>query len=152
VLDGFKTGLDLLDTAGQEEYKALRDSYMRNYQSFIFLFSVTSRQSFNEVQEWVEQVRRVKDTKNVPIILSANKIDLVNDRVVTTQEGEELAKALDVEYFEVSAKDREACTELYYKAARMARDTMTEVHELWETLEKGKIPSIKSAKKKCNVM
>ncbi len=150
MLDGFKTELDLLDTAGQEEYRALRDQYMRYYTGFIVVYAVCSRSSFDDVTEWVEQVRRVKDTKDVPIIIAANKIDLA--REVTRQEGEQLAADLGVDYFELTATNRDACEELYYRAARLTRDSASEVRELWESLERGIVPKKIQSKKKCFVM
>jgi GTPase KRas protein len=59
--------LDILDTAGQEEYSAMRDSYMRTGQGFILTFSITSRQSFNEATVFRDQIHRVKDADHVPI-------------------------------------------------------------------------------------
>jgi GTPase KRas protein len=61
--------LDILDTAGQEEYSAMRDQYMRTGQGFILVFAITSRSSFDEIASFREQILRVKDKDKVPMIL-----------------------------------------------------------------------------------
>ena len=80
--------LDILDTAGQEEYSAMRDQYMRTGQGFLMVFSITSRSSFDEITSFREQILRVKDADKAPMVLVANKSDLENERQVTTGEGQ----------------------------------------------------------------
>ncbi|KAF8561058.1 hypothetical protein P879_10062 [Paragonimus westermani] len=97
--------MDVLDTAGQDEYSAMREHYMRKGQGFIIVFSVTDPQSFREVPRFYKQILRAKDRETYPMILAANKIDLVQQRKVTEEEGMNLAKELKIEYMETSAKD-----------------------------------------------
>jgi len=54
--------LEVLDTAGQEEYTALRDQWIRDGEGFVLLYSITSRSSFLRIQRFHSQVLRVKDT------------------------------------------------------------------------------------------
>jgi GTPase KRas protein len=61
--------LDILDTAGQEEYSAMRDQYMRTGQGFILVYAITSRSSFDEIVTFKEQILRVKDKDKVPMVL-----------------------------------------------------------------------------------
>ena len=56
------------DTAGQEEYSAMRDQYMRTGQGFLCVYSITSRSSFDEIASFREQILRVKDKDKVPMI------------------------------------------------------------------------------------
>ncbi|KAF5396590.1 Ras protein m ras [Paragonimus heterotremus] len=86
--------MDVLDTAGQDEYSAMREHYMRKGQGFIIVFSVTDPQSFREVPRFYKQILRAKDRETYPMILAANKIDLVQQRKVTEEEGMNLAKEL----------------------------------------------------------
>lgn len=83
---------DILDTAGQEEYSAMRDQYMRTGQGFVMVYSITSRSSFDEINAFREQILRVKDKDTVPMVLAGNKCDLATERQVTTNEGQELAR------------------------------------------------------------
>ena len=77
--------LDVLDTAGQEEYSAMREQYMRTGEGFLLVYSITSRQSFEEIQVFQQQILRVKDRDYFPIIIVGNKCDLDGDREVSTQ-------------------------------------------------------------------
>ncbi|KAH3760826.1 phosphoribosylpyrophosphate synthetase [Pelomyxa schiedti] len=104
MIDGVMFKLDILDTAGQEEYSAMRDQYMRTGEVFSLGYSITSRSSFDEVRTFHEQILRVKDVPDYPKVLVAGKCDLNNDRQVSIAEGMELAKALRCQFFEVSAK------------------------------------------------
>ncbi|CAH8554156.1 unnamed protein product [Heterobilharzia americana] len=97
--------LDVLDTAGQEEFSAMREQYMRKGQGFIIVYSVTDPQSFHEVRRFYRQILRCKNCDSYPMILAANKIDLVQQRKVSEEEGQRLADDLKVPYIETSAKD-----------------------------------------------
>jgi GTPase KRas protein len=77
--------LDVLDTAGQEEYSAMREQYMRTGEGFLLIYSITSRQSFEEIMTFQQQILRVKDKDYFPIIVVANKCDLEKERVVSEQ-------------------------------------------------------------------
>ncbi|XP_018651270.1 putative gtp-binding protein rit [Schistosoma mansoni] len=97
--------LYVLDTAGQEEFSAMREQYMRIGQGFIIVYSVTDPQSFEEVQRFHKEISRCKDCGSYPMILAANKIDLSQQRQVSEEEGKRLATYLQVPYIETSAKD-----------------------------------------------
>jgi len=114
--------LDILDTAGQEEYSAMRDQYMRSGQGFLTVFAVTSRSSFDEVTSFREQILRVKDEDKVPMVLAGNKCDLDNERQVTKAQGEELAKSFGCPFFETSAKARINVEEAFYQLVREIRN------------------------------
>jgi GTPase KRas len=77
--------LDVLDTAGQEEYSAMREQYMRTGEGFLLVYSITSRQSFEEIRVFQQQILRVKDKDYFPMVVVGNKCDLVSEREVTRQ-------------------------------------------------------------------
>jgi len=96
--------LDVLDTAGQEEFSALREQYMRKGDGFLIVYSVIDPNSCKNTRQFYNQILRVKDRKSYPMILVANKIDLVHLRKVSEEEGRELAAELQIPYIETSAK------------------------------------------------
>lgn len=87
VVDDEVALLDVLDTAGQEEYSAMREQYMRTGEGFLLVYSITSRQSFEEIMTFQQQILRVKDKDYFPIIVVGNKCDLEKERVVSEQGG-----------------------------------------------------------------
>ena len=101
--------LNILDTAGQEEFYALRDQYMRSGDGYIIVFSITSVTSFLEVNTIKEQLNIVLDSDNntlIPIILVGNKCDLEEYRQVQSSDAQRLAEEWKVKYFETSAKNK----------------------------------------------
>lgn len=101
--------LNILDTAGQEEFYALRDQYMRSGDGYIIVFSITSVTSFLEVNAIKEQLNIVLDTDDntlIPIILVGNKCDLEEYRQVQSSDAQRLAEEWRVKYFETSAKNK----------------------------------------------
>ncbi|EAL60850.1 hypothetical protein ACTFIW_010590 [Dictyostelium discoideum] len=113
--------LDILDTAGQEEYSAMRDQYMRTGQGFLCVYSITSRSSYDEIASFREQILRVKDKDRVPLILVGNKADLDHERQVSVNEGQELAKGFNCPFMESSAKSRINVEEAFYSLVREIR-------------------------------
>lgn len=76
-IDGEVVGLDILDTAGQEVFSAVRDRYMRDGEGFLLVYSLIERNTFVAMSKISEQIKRVKDTeKHVPIVLVGNKVSV----------------------------------------------------------------------------
>ena len=96
-----------LDTAGTEQFTAMRELYMRQGQGFLLVFSITNQNSLNELFELREQIIRIKDNENVPVVLVGNKLDLEDDRRVARARGFQIAQEWgNVPYFEASARLR----------------------------------------------
>jgi GTPase KRas protein len=99
--------IDILDTAGQEDYSAMRDQYINSGDGFLLVYSVASKLSFQAVRDFHARILRVRDAKSWPCVIAANKCDLpANKREVTKEEGVALAAQLGSPFFETSAKDR----------------------------------------------
>lgn len=103
-IDGNIILLEILDTAGQEEYKSLRDQYMRIADGFILVYSIIDAESLHEIEEYYNQIIRVKDTNDVPMVLVGNKCDLENYRQITKKYVLEYSNKLNIQHYEVSAK------------------------------------------------
>jgi GTPase KRas protein len=117
--------LDILDTAGQEEYSVMRDQYIRTGGGFLLVYSVANRDTFEAMPDFRDQILRVKDSSTFPIVLVGNKCDLPSEQhKVTAQEGKELAKKFGCHFFETSAKTRmniEECFEQLVKEMKGAK-------------------------------
>ncbi|GJJ08651.1 hypothetical protein Clacol_002870 [Clathrus columnatus] len=121
VIDDEVALLDVLDTAGQEEYGAMREQYMRTGEGFLLVYSITSRSSFEEINQFHQQILRVKDTESIPIVVVANKCDLEYERQVGMNEGRDLAKFINSPFVETSAKQRINVDEAFYTLVREIR-------------------------------
>merc|ERR1711953_1121226 len=103
-VEGQQCMLEILDTAGTEQFTAMRDLYMKNGQGFVLVYSITAQSTFNDLQDLREQILRVKDTDDVPMILVGNKCDLEDERVVGKDQGQQLAATFNCAFLETSAK------------------------------------------------
>ena len=101
--NGDQIKVQIWDTAGQERYKSITKSYIKGANGIILIYDVTSRKSFEGIQNWVKQIKDQAPSK-MCITLVANKID-AKERVVTTEEGTKLGTEIDYPFYEVSAKD-----------------------------------------------
>lgn len=102
-LDDRTIRLQLWDTAGQERFRSLIPGYIRDCSMAVVVFDITQKQSFLNIDKWVEDVRNERGG-DVVIMIAANKSDLTDRRVVSTGEIEKKSKDLNVKMVEVSAK------------------------------------------------
>ncbi|KXJ87638.1 ras family-domain-containing protein [Microdochium bolleyi] len=139
VIDGAACMLEVLDTAGQEEYTALRDQWIRDGEGFVLVYSISSRSSFSRIKRFHHQIQRVKEScsaspsypgspitaaapaSSVPIMLVGNKSDRSTEREVSTQEGHALARELGCEFVEASAKACINVEKAFYDVVRILR-------------------------------
>merc|ERR1712061_627488 len=121
VLDGEEVQIDILDTAGQEDYAAIRDNYFRSGEGFLCVFSIAEDDSFQSTQEFRDQILRVKNDNNIPFILVGNKADLTNNRKVQQATANNRAAQWQVPYVETSAKTRENVDKVFYDLMREIR-------------------------------
>ena len=127
-IDGETCLLDILDTAGQDEYSAMRDQYMRTGQGFLLIYAITSRGSFDEAKSFYDHILRVKDSDYVPMVLCGNKCDIINDRQVPRVEGEDLARRFRSPFFEASAKLRLNVDEIFFNLVREIKNYNLSLH------------------------
>ena len=79
-IDGEAALLDILDTAGQEEFSSMQDQWMREGKGFLLVYTITSSQTLDECIILRQKILRAKDSENVPMVLAGNKCDLKDDR------------------------------------------------------------------------
>ncbi|KAK2576081.1 hypothetical protein KPH14_007417 [Odynerus spinipes] len=118
VLDGEEVQIDILDTAGQEDYAAIRDNYFRSGEGFLCVFSITEDDSFQATQEFREQILRVKNDENIPFLLVGNKSDLQEKRKVSLEEAQARSQQWGVPYVETSAKTKENVDKVFFDLMR----------------------------------
>ena len=105
--------IHIWDTAGQERFRSLALNYINNSQGFIFVYDITNRESFNNVENWVNLALE-KNNKNICNFLVGNKTDKEAERKVSVKEGEILAKEKNFFFLETSAKTDDNVQKLFY--------------------------------------
>ena len=146
ILDGVECQIDILDTAGQEDYAAIRDNYFRSGEGFLCVFSITEAESFAATTEFREQILRVKGDEKIPFLLVGNKNDLEDKRQVSAEEAQEKAMEWKVTYVETSAKTRANVDKVFF-------DLMREIKS--RKMDSGAKPpknSKRRPKKKCAIL
>ncbi len=95
--------LEIWDTAGQERFSTITANYYRGAQGALLVYDVTEHTSFERVQAWYERARQLGG-EDIEMVLVGNKTDLpLQDRQISTEEGETLAKELGIPFVETSA-------------------------------------------------
>ena len=96
--------LNLWDTAGQEKFKSLIPGYIKDSQTIIIVYDITSRESFESVELWMKDARALREEDKALIVLAGNKADLgEQDRQVSFEEGDNFAQQKGIMFFEISA-------------------------------------------------
>jgi Ras-related protein Rab-1A len=94
--------LQLWDTAGQERFRSLTSNFFGRADGFVLTYDISNRPSFDHVIGWMRDIK-TRAPPDCDIVLCGNKSDLDNDRVVTYEEGKQLADEYGVQFFETSA-------------------------------------------------
>ncbi|XP_069972148.1 ras-related protein Ral-a isoform X1 [Penaeus vannamei] len=149
VLDGEEVQIDILDTAGQEDYAAIRDNYFRSGEGFLCVFSITEDDSFQATELFREQILRVKNDDHIPFLLVGNKADLNERRKVREEDAKNRASQWGVPYVETSAKTRANVDKVFFDLMREIRACKLEDNK--NTNGKGKDPG-KRKKHKCCIL
>ncbi|CBY21653.1 unnamed protein product [Oikopleura dioica] len=117
--------LQIWDTAGQERYRTITTAYYRGAMGFILMYDITNEDSFNAVQDWATQIKTYS-WDSAKVMLVANKADMENERVVSTERGEELARQLGFDFFETSAKENLNVAQSFDRLVDVICDKMAE--------------------------
>ncbi|EAX96179.1 small GTP-binding protein, putative [Trichomonas vaginalis G3] len=114
--------LQLWDTAGQEKFKSLAPMYNRSAGVVIIVYSITNKSSYDSAREWARDIRE-KASPIAKIVLVANKIDLEDERVISTQDLNTMAAEIHADYaIEVSAKTNAGISALFTRIAVLCED------------------------------
>lgn len=147
VVDNRMCFVEVIDTAGQEEYATLRDQWVREGQGFILVYSIASRATFERLEVFRQSMLRVKRQKPI-FMLVGNKADKQLEREVTREEGMQLAREFGCEFLETSAKTAQNVERLFTNLVRSLRSTK-------QTEQGGAVPQprIKEPRRpRCSIM
>ena len=108
--NGNKVKLAIWDTAGQERFRTLTPSYYRGAQGAILVYDISSRESFQKVEDWLNELETYSTNHDLIKMLVGNKCDKEADRRVTKEEGLKCARKYQMMFIEASAKTKEGVT------------------------------------------
>lgn len=122
-VDGRKYLVEILDTAGQDDFESLRPSWMTDKDGYIFVYSMDDEKSLNELQPFFELHEQMNQGKFIPIILAANKKDIVDadpkKLAIPKEQGMALAEKVgNCAYVETSAFSGENVNEIFVELVR----------------------------------
>lgn len=122
-IDDKKFLIKIWDTAGQEKFAVMAKNYYQRAHGIVLTFALDKRSSFGNLKNWLNAIKD-NTSQEIPIIIMANKKDLVESREVLEDEIIERAKELNVEYFESSAKENINIDEAFDKIIRKVFDNV----------------------------
>ncbi|CAI5449432.1 unnamed protein product [Caenorhabditis angaria] len=108
--------LEILDTAGTEQFSGMRETYYKSAHGFILVFSLEDKSTFEDLKLTYENIARIRG-KDVPLILVGNKSDLIGTRQIDQQFVEDHARTLNIPYFETSAKLNQNVAQIFEECA-----------------------------------
>lgn len=117
-IDGYDCRMEILDTAGQDDYQSMLDMWIGFAQGFILVYSIDDKESFESTRMRYERIVKNKQNQNYSIIIVGNKCDLEDKRKVSREEAESYCNGLNVYFLEVSALDRINVKETFLTVAK----------------------------------
>ncbi|KAJ3427223.1 ras-like protein [Anaeramoeba flamelloides] len=121
TIDKKSVFLDILDTAGQEEYTSMENTYFRLGDGFVCVYSITSADSYKKMKDCMENVLMHKDQQYFPIIIVGNKCDLKTKREVTPSQVAKDFKKTKYQYIETSALEGINVNKIFIDLVRTCR-------------------------------
>ena len=117
-IEGTNYEVEILDTAGEEDYQNMMDMWISFGDGFLLVFAINDKESFNLMKSKHDRILKGKHGVKCPILLVGNKQDLENERQVNYSEAKEMADKWGIEYIETSAKTNFNCKEAFEMLAQ----------------------------------
>lgn len=121
-VDGKTVKAQIWDTAGQERYRAITSAYYRGAVGALLVYDITKRQTFDNVQRWLRELRDHADS-NIVIMMAGNKSDLNHLRAVAEEDGQGLAEREGLSFLETSALES-------YNIEKAFQTILTEIYHI----------------------
>jgi len=103
TINNNKYRVDLYDTAGQERFRSVSVNSIRMSDGVILIYDITDEFSYENISVWMDNIHQIKG-EDFPVILIGNKCDKDDERIVSKEKGEELAKKYQLSFLETSNK------------------------------------------------
>ena len=117
-LDNEEIKIVIHDTAGQERFKSLAANYIKKAKGILLVYDITDKKSFDNLGNWMNDIKEQEVAEKIPIILIGNKCDLEEERVISKEEGENVAKQYNIKFYETSCKNGDNVEECFLGLAK----------------------------------
>ena len=114
--NGCEIKFKIFDTAGQERFKSISTNYIKKANGILLMYDISDKNSFNNIGNWMVTIKENAGSK-MSILLIATKCDLKNERVISKEDGENLAKEYGIHFYETSSKDNINIQKAFYDIA-----------------------------------
>ena len=136
--------IQLWDTAGQDKFRAITRNYYKGASGIILIFDVTNVKSYENIKKWINEIKE-EISEKVAIVLIGNKIDNVQERKISKEQGDKLASEIGVKFFETSAKTGEGINESIFFLVKKIFENDPEVKNKYQ----GRNLKMYNKKRKC---
>ena len=136
--------VQLWDTAGQDKFRAITRNYYKGASGIILIFDVTNVKSYENIKKWINEIKE-EISEKVAIVLIGNKIDNVQERKISKEQGDKLASEIGVKFFETSAKTGEGINESVFFLVKKIFENDPEVKNKYQ----GRNLKMYNKKRKC---
>jgi len=117
-IDDIQCQLEILDTAGQDDYQTMLDTWINSADGFILVYSIDNKESFQSTKTRYERILKLKGGQKVSIVVVGNKCDLDDRRQVSRDEAEKYCKSNNINFLEASALNTINVKETFLLVAR----------------------------------
>ena len=140
-IKGEKLKLEIWDTVGQEQYRAVNKIFIKNAQIALIVYDITNRKSFENLNNWYNLIFEINKDSNVIVGVTGNKTDLYENQVVDSEEGKNFADEKKISFFETSAKDYESIENVFIQLSKIYINKVQKIVE--EEIERRNSMSLK---------
>ena len=102
-IDDIQCQLEILDTAGQDDYQTMLDTWINSADGFVLVYSIDNKDSFESIKTRYERILKLKEGQKASVIVVGNKCDLEDKRQVSKDEVEKYCKSNNISFLEASA-------------------------------------------------
>ena len=112
-IKGKEVKLEIFDTVGQPDYRAVNKIFMKNTDIALIVYDMTNRETFQELTGWIKNVKEINQSSDIILSIIANKSDLYEERNISEEEGKKFAADNHSFFFETSAFDYDSINKVF---------------------------------------
>ena len=141
--NGKNIKLQIWDTSGQERFRAITKNYYKQANGILLMYDITNEKSFSNIQNWINQIKE-ETSSNIVLFIIGNKIDLEDQRKITYENWNNLAKQYQYPFFEASSKSAININEIFDNMAEKVDEVFSKIVKRSSLIKKNKVYKAKT--------